>query len=41
MPPAPGDFGRATKAATIKTVFSEVFKGNLYPLKVVSRYLAS
>jgi hypothetical protein len=34
MPKAPGDFGDVTKAATVKHVFSEMFKGNLLPAKV-------
>ena len=34
MPKAPGDFGDVTKAATVKHVFSEMFKGNFLPAKV-------
>jgi fatty acid desaturase len=35
MPKAPGDFGDVTKAATVKHVFSEMFKGNFLPAKVM------
>jgi len=40
MPPADGDFKGATKAATIKHVFSSIFQGNLLPLKYMTKVLA-
>jgi len=40
MPPAPGNFGTSTKAATIKDVFFQAFKGNFYPFKVMFGVLA-
>mmetsp|Transcript_9825 Transcript_9825/g.19102 ORF Transcript_9825/g.19102 Transcript_9825/m.19102 type:complete len:482 (-) Transcript_9825:313-1758(-) len=40
MPPAPGEYGDSTKAATIKTVLTSMFKLNFYPLKVMIGVLA-
>mmetsp|Transcript_17799 Transcript_17799/g.44966 ORF Transcript_17799/g.44966 Transcript_17799/m.44966 type:complete len:486 (+) Transcript_17799:177-1634(+) len=40
MPQAPGDYGMATKAATMKSVFAPMLKGNFYPFKVMFGVLA-
>ena len=40
LPKAPGDFGSATKAATIKYVFAEMARFNFQPAWIMTKVLS-